>query len=372
MEGYGEKSYFETSALSVGYNGLALIEDINFALGRGRILTLIGPNGSGKSTILKTLSRQIARIRGGAAVDGSDLFSMSAKELAKKQAVVLTDRVRPELYTVREIVSLGRYPYTDMMGRLTVEDSRIVEHCLELVNIKPIEHREFVTLSDGQKQRAILARALAQQPELLILDEPTAFLDIKHKLELLSILRRLARETELTVIMSLHEIDLALKASDLILCVKGDRAAAFGTPEEVLQKLPIAELYGLEKGCYNSELGSVELERPQGEAKVFVIAGGGYGIPHYRRLQRLRVPFASGILFENDVDAAVAKSLAESAVLSPAFEPVSESTLDEARRVLLRCESVIDAGTPAGSFNEKNGSLLALAREKGLLNGKYE
>lgn len=366
------KTYFETNSLCVGYNGNALIKDIDIALGKGRILTLIGPNGSGKSTILKTISRQIARLRGGAALDGADLFSMSAKELAKKQAVVLTDRIRPELYTVREIVSLGRYPYTNMIGRLTKEDGAIVDSCLELVNASELSNRDFSTLSDGQKQRVILARALAQQPELLVLDEPTAFLDIKHKTELLSILRSLARDSGVTVIMSLHEIDLALKASDLILCVKGERIAAFGTPEEVLSEVSIEELYGLEKGSYDPLFGSVELEKPEGEGKVFVIAGGGYGVPVYRRLQRMRVNFASGILFENDVDAAVAESLAGKTIISPAFEPVSLETYEKAKALLLSSESVIDAGTPVGSFNEMNGKLAALARQKGLINGKYE
>ena len=366
------KSYFETSALSVGYNGKTLIEDIDIALGKGRILTLIGPNGSGKSTILKTISRQIARIRGGAALDGSDLFKLDAKALAKKQAVVLTDRIRPEMWSVREIVSLGRYPYTNMMGRLSDEDRSIVDNCLALVNATELENREFTTLSDGQKQRVIIARALAQQPELLVLDEPTAFLDIKHKLELLSMIRMLAREKALTVIMSLHEIDLALKSSDLILCVKGERIAAFGTPEEVLSSISIEELYELENGSFNAEFGSVELKKTTGAPKVFVVAGGGFGTPLYRKLQRQSVPFASGILFENDVDAAVAKCLASSCVIAPAFEKMNELHFEKARELMLSCESVIDAGTPIGELNGPNGKLLDIAHEKGLINGRYE
>lgn len=366
------KNYFETSSLSVGYNGKALIEDIDIALGRGRILTLIGPNGSGKSTILKTVSRQIARIRGAAALGGSDLFAMSPKELAKKQAVVLTDRTRPELYSAREIVSLGRYPYTNMIGRLTSEDRIIVDSCLELVNASSFAEKDFSTLSDGQKQRIIIARALAQQPELLVLDEPTAFLDIKHKLELLSLLRTLAREKGLSVIMSLHEIDLALKASDFILCVKDERIAAFGTPEEALSAVSISELYDLEKGSFDPAFGSLELESAAGKPKAFVVAGAGLGVPVFRRLQRQSIPFASGILFENDIDALAAKNLASSWVITPAFEPMSEVDYEKALELMLRCESVIDAGTPIGALNKPNERLLGIAREKGLINGKYD
>ena len=361
------KEFFRTSGLAVGYNGKTLIHDIDIALERGGILTLIGPNGSGKSTILKTIARQLAAIRGAVAIDGSDLRAMTAKELAKKQAVVLTDRIRPELYTVYEIVSLGRYPYTNMVGRLTPEDKRIVEDSLELVNARDLSERDFSTLSDGQKQRVILARALAQQPELLILDEPTAFLDIKHKTELLSVLRFLARERGVTVIMSLHEIDLAAKASDLLLCVKGETTAAFGTPEEVMQKLPIEELYELQKGSFDPELGSVELEKTEGKPRAFVIAGAGFGIPVFRRLQRERIPFASGILFENDIDARVAARLAADCVIAPAFEPITGELFERAKELMLSCESVIDAGTPAGTLNGANGRLIALAKEKGLL-----
>ena len=361
------KHYFETKSLAVGYNGKTLIRDIDIALEKGGILTLIGPNGSGKSTILKTIARQLAAIRGTVTVDESELFKMTAKELAKKQAVVLTERIRPELYSVRDLVGLGRYPYTNMVGRLTEEDRLIVDECLALVHIKDLSGRDFITLSDGQKQRVVLARALAQQPELLVLDEPTAYLDIKHKTELLSLLRFLARERQVTVIMSLHEIDLAAKVSDLLLCVKGETVAAFGTPEEVMAGLPIEELYDMEKGSYDPDFGSVELEKTVGRPRVFVIGGAGSGIPIMRRLQRERVPFAAGILFENDVEARLAINLAAECVISPAFEPIPEETFLRAKALMLMCEKVVYAGTPIGSFNEANGRLLALAREKGLL-----
>ncbi|MCR5611621.1 MAG: ABC transporter ATP-binding protein [Clostridiales bacterium] len=360
-------NYFETHGLSVGYGGSALIHDIDLALGKGKILTLIGPNGSGKTTILKTLSRQIAAIRGAASVDGAQLFTMPQKELAKKQAVVLTERIRPELYTAREIVAFGRYPYTNMIGRLTPEDESIVSDALASVNAEALADKEFSTLSDGQKQRVVLARAFAQMPELLILDEPTAYLDIRHKTELLSILRRLALEKDVTIIMSLHEIDLAAKVSDLLLCVKGETIAAFGTPEEVLKALPIESLYDMNSGSYDPLFGSVELERPQGKPEVFVVAGGGCGISVFRALQRERTPFAAGILFENDVDARVAKSLASASVIAPAFEPISEELYEKAKELMLSCKAVADAGTPVRALNEANGRLLALAREKGLL-----
>ena len=360
-------AYFETSGLSVGYNGKSLIENIDISLGRGGILTLIGPNGSGKSTVLKTVARQIAAIRGAAVLDGASLFAMSARELARKQAVVLTDRIRPELTSAREIVGLGRYPYTNMVGKLTDEDRRVVEESLALVSAETFADRDFMTLSDGQKQRVILARALAQQPELLVLDEPTAFLDIRHKIELLSVLRTLAREKAVTVIMSLHEIDLAAKVSDLLLCVKDNKVAAFGTPEDVMARMPVETLYDIGRGSYDPLMGSVELERPAGAPEVFVVPGAGRGIPVFRRLQRRQRPFAAGILFENDPDAGVAKALAAACVICPAFQPMTREQFEEAKRLMLSCTTVIDAGAPSGPLNEYNGALISLAKEKGLL-----
>ena len=174
----------------------------------------------------------------------------------------------------------------------------------------------------------------------------------------------MAQQKQLTVILSLHEIDLAMKISDYLLCVKGETIASFGTPEEVLQNHVIEQLYGMESGSYNLLFGSVELPKPEGEPKVFVIAGAGRGIPVYRALQKREIPFATGILFENDVDYQVARALSSNVVSAPAFEEITDGQYRQAEQMLLRCEAVIDAGTPIGTGNRKNKQLLQLAREK--------
>ena len=360
-------SFFETSGLAVGYNGKTLIRDIDLALERGGILTLIGPNGSGKSTILKTIARQLAAIRGVVAVEGRDIAAMSAKELARRQAVVLTDRIRPELATAREIVSLGRYPYTNAVGRMTPEDRRIVARSLELVNAADLAQRDYMTLSDGQKQRVILARALAQQPDLLVLDEPTAYLDVKHKAELLSLLRELAENEGLTVIMSLHEIDLAQKISDKIMCVSGETISNFGTPEEIFREEIINELYGISEGSFNIAFGSVELPPPAGEPDTFVISGCGSGISVFRRLQKEDTPFYAGVLAENDVDFQVAKVLAAEVVTEKPFEPIGEEAAARARALMDRCSRVIYAPFPLGTGSARILGLVEAAREAGKL-----
>lgn len=357
-------SYFETRDLAVGYNGSILIHDITIQIEKGTILTLIGPNGAGKSTILKTITRQLSKIRGTVHIGHQEISAWKPRDMAKQVALVLTDRIRPELMTCAEVVAMGRYPYTNAVGRLTARDKHIVEESLRRVHGLDLAQQDFSTLSDGQRQRILLARALCQEPEVLVLDEPTAYLDIRHKIELLQILREMAREKGITVIMSLHEIDLATKISDRLVCVKGETIAAFGTPEEILGQNTIETLYNVEAGSYNLLFGSIELAKPEGTPEVFVIGGCGCGIPVYRQLQKKQIPFAVGILYENDTDVQVARSLSDHVVTAPAFEIMTAAHYDAAARLLTGCRMVIDAGAPIGSLNRMNGKLLELAREQ--------
>ncbi len=359
-------SYFQTENLAVGYNGKILIHDINVQLERGKILTLIGPNGAGKSTILKSIIRQLETIRGTIYINAQEIASLSPKDMAKQVAVVLTDRIHPEWITCAEVVAMGRYPHTNMFGKLTPNDLTAVREALERVHALDLAEQDITTLSDGQRQRIMLARAICQEPEVLVLDEPTAYLDIRHKIELLNILREMAQKKNLTIIMSLHEIDLAMKISDFLLCVKGETIQAFGSPETILKNQTIEQLYEIQNGSYNLLFGSVELTKPAGAPKVFVVAGGGYEIPCYRALQKREIPFATGILFENDVDCQVALELSDHTVITPAFEKMTDAQFQEASHLLLACHAVIDAGTPIGTLNQLNNKLLQLAKEKNI------
>ena len=209
---------------------------------RGRIVTLIGPNGSGKSTILKTIIGQLPSISGSVFLDGADMRSRSRGDVARRMAILMTARMDPELMTCRDVVSTGRYPYTGHLGVLRPEDKAIVEQSLRETDALDFADRPFQSISDGQRQRVLLARALCQQPELIVLDEPTSFLDIRYKLELLSILKRMVREEHLAVLMSLHELDLAARVSDTVVCVAGDRIDRVGPPSEIFTPDYIAAL----------------------------------------------------------------------------------------------------------------------------------
>ena len=237
--------YFKMDDMAVGYQGKTLIHDINIGIDKGEIVTLIGPNGSGKSTILKSITKQLKLIGGKVFFDDTSLQEMSYKELSSNMAVVLTERIKTELMTCHDIVATGRYPYTGRLGILSREDENKVDEAMRIVHADELGSRDFNAISDGQRQRVLLARAICQEPEIIVLDEPTSFLDIRHKLELLSILRSMAKEKGITVIMSLHEIDLAQKIADQILCVKGDHVCYYGTPEQIFEEQTIRELYGI-------------------------------------------------------------------------------------------------------------------------------
>lgn len=359
--------YFQMKDLSVGYNGSSLIRDINIGINKGEIVTLIGPNGSGKSTILKSITRQLKVVGGNVLFDDTSLLKLPYKELASKMAVVLTDRIKTELMTCHDIVATGRYPYTGRLGILTQEDECLVEEAMQAVHAQELGNRDFNAISDGQKQRVLLARAICQDPDVIVLDEPTSFLDVKYKLELLSILERMARQKKITVIMSLHEIDLAQKISDKIICVKGETISHYGSPEEVFTEEIIRELYGINNGYFDPLFGSIELPAPEGEPEVFVISSGGTGIPVYRRLQKEHIPFAAGILYENDMDYRLARLLAAEVITEEPFEEIREETLQKAFETIGKCKRVINAGVKIGTWNIGIERLLERAEIEGKL-----
>ena len=364
--------YFQTKNLAVGYDGQTLIRDITIGVEKGEIVTLIGPNGAGKSTILKSITRQLKSIAGTVTIDRADLKRLSLKELATRMAVVLTERMKPELMTCRDIVATGRYPYTGRLGILTAEDEAKVDSAMEAVHALELSDRDFNAISDGQRQRILLARAICQEPEIIILDEPTSFLDIRHKLELLSILRGMAKEKGITVIMSLHEIDLAQKVSDKILCVKGETIDAYGTPEQVFEEENIRALYDIEQGFFDPCFGSIELPRPVGEPKILVLSACGTGIPVYRALQKKNLPFCAGILYTNDLDYRLARLLASEVVTEKPFHEIGDAALNRAMELVQKCDTVIDAGVELGPCNRRMEEVLRAAEQENKLKRKIE
>ncbi len=362
-----ESACLITEHLDVGYQNQALIRNIALTLKQGKILTLIGPNGVGKSTILKSITRQLALVSGCVYLEGKAMQEYGGQEFARKVAVVMTGRLQSEWMSCYEVVATGRYPYTGRMGILGKEDKEKVEQALALVQAQDLAKQDFTRISDGQRQRIMLARAICQEPEIIVLDEPTSYLDIRHKLELMTLLKDMVVHKQVAVMMSLHELDLAQRISDYVMCVRDNHIDRYGTPEEVFTQDYMEKLYGMTRGSYNARFGCLELEAVRGTPKVFVIGGNGSAAGTYRRLQRKGIPFATGVIPENDLDYPVAKALAAEVITEKAFEPISAEAYGKARKSMEQCEKVICCTDTFGTMNRANEQLLLLAKEKGLL-----
>ena len=300
-----------TENLVVGYDKAPLIKDVNLKVVSGQVLTLIGPNGAGKSTILKTITRQLKRIGGTIYLGQESMNNMRDSEVSKSLSMVMTERLQTELLTGRDVVASGRYPYTGRFGILSKEDWEKVDEAIALVHAQDVQDQDFRKMSDGQRQRLMLARAICQDTDILLLDEPTSYLDMGFKLDILANIRMLARERNLAIIMSLHELDL----------------------------------------------------------KVFVIGGCGSGIAAYNRLQRENVPFVAGILQKNDLEYPTARALAAEVVSQKAFYPIEKAQIEEAKKWMEQCETCI-CTLPMEAFgplNEANRELLEYAKEIGKL-----
>lgn len=352
------------SDLVVGYEGKSVLKDVNFWVRPGQILTLIGPNGSGKSTLLKSITRQLKTIAGQVYLAEGTMDAYTDAALAKQMAMVTTERISPELMTCRDVVATGRYPYTGRFGVLGKEDEEKVQKALESLHALEVADRLLAKVSDGQRQRVMLARAICQEPKILILDEPTSYLDMHYKLEILQSIRNMVKEENLAVVMSLHELDLAQKVSDLVACVDGETIAKIGRPEEIFCGDTIACLYGVNSQAYDVVSGSMFLQKAKGEPKVFVIGGGGSGIAAYYTLQRDQIPFAAGILSEGDVEYKAAKALASALVTTPAFYPIEIRQMAQARKWIDDCDYCICTLDAFGPLNQANKELLSYAKEQ--------
>lgn len=353
-----------TKNLKVGYGKKTIVADINLEAMRGQFICLLGPNGSGKSTILKTFARMLSPLGGEIYLNGQVLSGLSNLEVAKTEAVVLTDSISPGLMTAYDVVMLGRHPYTDFIGKPGAEDIRKVMDALKMVNAADIAQRYFGELSDGEKQKTMLARALAQEPQLIVLDEPTSHLDARHRIEVMLILRQLTQQKKVTVVASLHDIDLVMKACDIAILVKDEHILACGAPEDVLSEKAVAELYDMDKAAFNSYLGGVEL-RSNGNGPVFVVAGAGSGALLYRSLVKHGFSIITGVLPENDIDFHIAQAVGATVVSVKAYNNVSPTACLKAQELINNTRTVIDTGFPITTANRFNGNLVQYALEKG-------
>ncbi|MDR2444679.1 MAG: ABC transporter ATP-binding protein [Spirochaetaceae bacterium] len=355
----------ETQGLDSGYGGKTIVKNISLQALRGQTLCLLGPNGSGKSTVLRTLAGLLEPVHGAVYVCGGRIERMKPVDKAKTLAVVLTESLSIPMTSVFEITAMGRTPHTGFFGKLSGEDIRIVNEALETAGAASLAGREYYSLSDGEKQKVMIARALAQQPRLIILDEPTSHLDIRHKIEVMRILARLSRERSLTVILAMHDIDIALKACEHVLLIKDGKISDAGKPEDLMDETALNRLYGITDAFYDALLGGTEL-RNDLPPRAFIVGGAGTGTPLYRTVSRMGLGIATGILHRNDIDCRIALDMSLTVVAEDSFMPIREDKSLQAWRLMQDTGLVVDSGFPAGDFNSENMSLLRRAASSGL------
>lgn len=354
----------KTEKLCVGYGSKVVVDGVEISGIKGQVVCLLGPNGTGKTTILRTLSGLLQPIKGEVYINGEELSTINKKDLAKKLSVVLTKKFSGGLMKVFEVAAMGRYPHTGFFGRLSKEDMEKTFEALKTVNADYLAQRYFDELSDGEKQKVLVARALVQEPEVIILDEPTTHLDIRHRLELLDILKTLSKEKGITVILSLHEVDMALKSCDKVVLVKNNKILAYGVPEDVINEEIINELYSIKDANFNNLLGSIEISNLV-KPNVYVIGGCGYGAPVYRALTKHDIGLATGIIHQNDIDYEIARTIGIEVQSEKAFEDINDISFKKAIEVIDNIEVVIDSGCPIGKINRKNIDLINYALSKG-------
>ncbi len=233
--------------LTTGYHGkkgaVTVTRDINASLHSGELTCLLGPNGAGKSTLLKTLVAFLPPVGGEIYIENRLLQTYRDTELARLIGVVLTEKLSAINMTAEELVAMGRSPYTGFWGGLDERDRRVVDHAVELVGAGELRHRPVQTLSDGERQKVMIAKALAQQTPIIFLDEPTAFLDYPSKVEILQLLLRLARQESKTVFLSTHDLELALQIADKVWLIDRQHGVTVGTPEDLARNGDISKYF---------------------------------------------------------------------------------------------------------------------------------
>ncbi|WP_045441903.1 ABC transporter ATP-binding protein [Picosynechococcus sp. NKBG042902] len=249
-----------TENLTVGYQRRALLQDLNLAIAQGQFVCLVGANGSGKSTLIRTLAGLEAPQAGQVWLNGTPLTALNAAQRAQRLSLVLTERVDLAWMSVTELVALGRYPYTDWQGRLGPTDRQIVREAIAAVGLTNLQAQPLNNISDGERQKAMIARALAQATDLMLLDEPTAYLDVPRRVEVMQLLRFLAHQQGRTVLMSTHDLDLALRSADQLWLITPSQRLVVGTPEELALEGYLGATFSSDRFYFDQMSGQFQLQ----------------------------------------------------------------------------------------------------------------
>ena len=358
----------EVRGVTFGYGQQPLFNDVYLQVGAGEMVGLLGPNGAGKTTLLRLLSGVLSPQQGQVLLEGHNLRQWGRRGAARHIAVVPQELHVPFAFTVEHMVGLGRTPFISLFGSQTKHDQAIIQQAISAAEIIPLAGRVFNELSGGERQRVMVGMALAQEPRLLLLDEPTSHLDIKYQVDILELIQRLNRELGVTVVASMHDLNLAARYFPrLVLFQHGIVADA--SPTEVLEPRLLRRVYGVNvqvgilRGAEHLSVlppGSEETDEEHGsyrQPRVHVMAGGGSGELLMRALADAHVPFIAGALNIGDSDHTLALHLAEEVITEQPYAPISPAALEQVHSSLARVALLILCPVPIGPGN------LALLRE---------
>ena len=355
-------SEIKVENLCVEMKNFKILKDISFTFEEGKIYTIIGPNGSGKTTLLKTIAGLITPKSGQILVDNQEILGINPKKRAEIIAMLPQKTHIDTEFLVEEIVQMGRYHKNySIFQTLTKEDIAITETAMEQVGVTELRGRNFSKLSGGEKQRVLLARALAQKPKVLLLDEPTSSLDLNYQLEILKLIQKLSILNNLTVISVLHDIQLAAKYSKEIILINRGKINKSGTPKEVITQDTVKEIYNITSKIswddFTNQLFiqtfDETVDLPSG-IKIHLIPGGGSSINILDLLSKHSENLSMGVVNEGDLDWEKAMELKLDTVIAEPYSPISEQNYQDNLSKVDSTDIVILCNTPFGHGNLKN------------------
>ncbi|HEY3283440.1 MAG TPA: heme ABC transporter ATP-binding protein [Armatimonadota bacterium] len=364
----------EALEVTCGYDKPDVVREVSLSVPPGGFVGLLGPNGSGKSTLLKAFTGVLPLRHGSVRLSGRDIHELSPRQIARKVAVVPQSTVVGFDYTAAELVLMGRSPHQGAWGGESPRDLEVAEQAMRRTSTLHLARRSAGRLSGGELQRVVLARALAQEPSLIILDEPTSHLDLNFQVEILQLLRELNRKDGLTVLVVLHDINLAASFCDRLSLLKGGRVYAEGTPREVVTQETLAAAYGADVVVLPHPVtGDPAVlpmpERPdptlQVRGRIHVFCGGGSGAMLLRTLAHSGYQVSAGVLDAGDMDYAVAEELGLEVATTAPFTPISGAASARCRELAREASAVVLTDMPVGPSNLENLRMAAEALQAG-------
>jgi len=364
----------EVEGVWAGYGGRDVLREISVSVAPGEVVGLIGPNGSGKTTLIRVMSRSLRPTAGRVRVGGHDPYAMAARRAARLVSVVPQELTLVFPYSVLEIVLMGRTPHLGPFGTTRAEDWAKVRWAMTGANVQHLADRPVEELSGGERQRVVLAQALAQDAPVLLLDEPTTHLDIRHVVEFMALVRRMALGDGKAVVAVMHDLNLAAATCGRLVCLHEGRVVAGGAPSEVLTRGLMREVFGVEADVSTSEatgrpavLVSTPAEPVEHVAgRAHVMGGAGRGAAAMRVLADLGYEVTTGVLHAGDTDENVAARLGLLRVTVPPFSPIDARTSADCRALIRAASLVVVADAPFGPGNVENLRLAVEAAREGI------